>query len=146
MFTAMFDGNTWKVTSPMPEFCAENPPENIAGTVPLPAVGLVCVMVSAKGMLEAPMPVPVTDTWKLPKLAKVGVFTVVDGVPRKVIVSEPVGLAKVIALVPPPEQVWFTPRIVQAKVPEVEKVTGSAFASEAPRATIARSTAPMIDV
>lgn len=73
-------------------------------------------------------------------------FTVVDGVPRKVIVTEPVGLVKVIALVPPPEQVWFAPRISQLKVPEVEKVTGSAFAVEAPRATIAKSTAPMIDV
>lgn len=100
----MFDGNTWKVICPIPEL-AVKAPEKIAGRVALLAVGPVCVNVNAKGMLEAPMPVPVTDTWKLPKLAKVGVFTVVDGVPRKVIVSDPVGLDKVIALVPPPEHV-----------------------------------------
>lgn len=141
----MFDGNTWKMTCPIPEFGVKKPLKS-AGRVALPAVGPVWINVNAKGMLETAIPVPVADTWKVPKLAEVGVFTVADGVPRKVIVIDPVGLEKVIALVPPPEHVWFAPRIVQAKVPEVEKVTGSAFASEAPRATMAKSTAPIIDV
>ena len=59
--TVMFEGNTWKVTCPMPELAVKKP-EKSAGIVALPAVGLICVIVKAKGMLEAAMPVPVTDT------------------------------------------------------------------------------------
>lgn len=59
--TVMFEGNTWKVTCPMPELGVKAP-EKIAGRLWLPSIGFVCVIVNAKGMLEAPMPEPVTDT------------------------------------------------------------------------------------
>jgi hypothetical protein len=59
----VFEGNIWNVTIPMPELFEVKSPPTIAGVkVPLPAVGPVWLIVNAKGMLETPAPVPVTDT------------------------------------------------------------------------------------
>jgi hypothetical protein len=82
------------------------------------------------------LPVPLTKTWKLPKLEPVGVFKLVDPRPVKVINKAlPMPPRKVTELLPLPEQP------PQVKVPDVEKVTGSAFAVEAPIAMKPASTA-----
>jgi hypothetical protein len=80
-------------------------------------------MVSVK-VPEAPLkPVPDTKVWKLPKLDPVGVFKAVEPRPVKVIISAlPIPPEKVTEFVPLPAQP------AQVKVPEVEKVTGFAFA------------------
>lgn len=74
-------------------------------------------------------PVPLTKVWKLPKLEPVGVFKLVDPRPVNVIINAlPMPPKKVTEFVPLPEQP------AQVKVPDVEKVTGSAFAVDAPTA------------
>src|SRR5687767_1439287 len=93
-------------------------------------------MVSVK-VPDAPMtPLPLTKVWKLPKLEPVGVFRLVDPRPVKVIINAlPMPPRKVTELVPLPEQP------AQVKTPDVENVTGSAFAVEAPIAMKPASTA-----
>ena len=77
---------------------------------------------------EAAMePVPLTKVWKLPRLEPVGVFKLVDPRPVNVIINAlPMPPRNVTELVPLPEQP------AQVKVPDVENVTGSAFAVAAP--------------
>ena len=79
---------------------------------------------------EAAMePVPLTKVWKLPRLEPVGVFKLVDPRPVNVIIKAlPMPPKKVTEFVPLPAQP------PQVKVPDVEKVTGSAFAVDAPTA------------
>ena len=75
-------------------------------------------------------PLPLTKTWKLPKLEPVGVSKLVSVVrPVKVINTElPIPTpGKVTALLPLPVQGG-----AQVKTPDVLNVTGSAFAVEAP--------------
>ena len=69
---------------------------------------------------------PEKKVWKLPKLEPVGVFKLVDPRPVNVIINALPKLVKVTELVPLPAQP------AQVKVPDVEKVTGSAFAVDAP--------------
>ena len=72
----------------------------------------------------------------MPKLEPVGVLRLVDPRPVNVIMRAlPMPPKKVTELVPLPEQ---PPHV---KVPEVEKVTGSALASDVASVTIARSNA-----
>ena len=77
---------------------------------------------------EAAMdPFPLKNVWKLPRLEPVGVFRLVDPRPVNVIMSAlPMPPRKVTELLPLPAQP------PQVKVPEVLKVTGSAFAVDAP--------------
>ena len=86
---------------------------------------------------EAAMePVPLTKVWKLPKLEPVGVFKLVDPRPVKVIINAfPIPPRKVTELLPLPAQP------AQVKIPDVVKVTGSAFAVDAPTAMKPASTA-----
>jgi hypothetical protein len=82
----------------------------------------------------AMVPVPLTNVWKLPKLEPVGVFKLVDPRPVNVIINAlPMPPKKVTEFVPLPAQP------AQVKVPDVEKVTGSAFAVDAPTAIKAAS-------
>ena len=81
-------------------------------------------------------PLPLKNVWKLPKLEPVGVFRLVDPKPVNVIISAlPMPPRKVTELEPLPAQP------PQVKIPEVLKVTGSAFAVEAPKAIKPASTA-----
>lgn len=81
-------------------------------------------------------PVPLTKVWKLPRLEPVGVFKLVDPKPVNVIINAlPMPPRKVTEFEPLPEQP------AQVKVPDVVKVTGSAFAVEAPIAMKPASTA-----
>ena len=93
-------------------------------------------MVSVKVPIAEITPLPETKVWKLPKLEPVGVFRLVDPRPVNVIMR---------ALPMPPRKVTeFEPLPAQpthVKVPDVEKVTGSALASDVPSAKIARSNA-----
>lgn len=124
------------MTTPEPELLAENNPVKVAANESLPAIGTVCVMVSVNVPDAAIAPVPETNVWKLPKLEPVGVFKLVDPKPVNVIISAlPIPPRKVTELVPLPAQP------AHVKVPDVEKVTGSAFAFDVPSATIARSNA-----
>ena len=85
---------------------------------------------------EAEAPAPATNVWKLPKLEPVGVFSEVEPSPVNVIMSAlPIPPLNVTELVPLPVQP------PQVKVPEVEKVTGSAFALDAAKAIIPPSRA-----
>ena len=74
----------------------------------------------------------------MPKLLPVGVFNEVEPRPVNVIIS---------ALPPPPrnvtELVPLPAQPAQVKTPDVEKVTGSAFAFDVARVTTARSSAPI---
>ena len=93
-------------------------------------------MVSVNVPDAAMVPVPLTKVWKLPKLEPVGVFKLVDPRPVNVIIKAlPMPPRKVTELVPLPAQP------AQVKVPAVLKVTGSAFAVEAPNAMKPASTA-----
>ena len=93
-------------------------------------------MVSVNVPDAAMAPVPLTKVWKLPKLEPVGVFRLVDPRPVKVIMKAlPMPPRKVTELVPLPAQP------AQVNVPDVVKVTGSAFAVEAPKAMKPASTA-----
>jgi hypothetical protein len=85
------------------------------------------VIVSVKVPDAAMLPSPLKNVWKLPKLEPVGVFKLVDPRPVNVIIKAlPIPPKKVTELVPLPAQP------AQVKVPDVEKVTGSAFAVDAP--------------
>ena len=77
---------------------------------------------------EAAMaPAPLKKVWKLPRLEPVGVFKLVDPRPVNVIINAlPAPPKKVTELLPLPAQP------AQVKVPDVVKVTGSAFAEDAP--------------
>ena len=132
----MFTEVTVKFTTPDPELLAENNPVKVAEKESLPAIGTVCVMVRVNVPDAAIEPVPETNVWKLPKLEPVGVFKLVEPRPVKVIMSAlPMPPKKVTELVPLPAQ---PPHV---KVPDVEKVTGSAFALDVPNAiTTSRST------
>src|ERR1051325_5590045 len=93
-------------------------------------------MVSVKVPEAAIAPLPEKKVWKLPKLEPVGVFKLVDPRPVNVIMRAlPMPPRKVTELVPLPAQP------AHVKVPEVEKVTGSALASDWASVTIARSNA-----
>ena len=129
---------TVKFTTPDPELLAENNPVKVAEKESLPATGTVCVMVSVNVPDAAIEPVPEKNVWKLPKLLPVGVFKLVDPRPVKVIMSAlPLPPKKVTELVPLPAQP------AHVKVPDVEKVTGSAFALDVPSAATASSSAPI---
>ncbi len=71
----------------------------------------------------------------MPKLEPVGVFKLVEPKPVNVIMSALPMFRKVTELVPLP------PQPAHVKVPDVEKVTGSALASEVLSVIIARSNA-----
>jgi hypothetical protein len=125
-----------KLTTPVPELLALNVPLKVAEKLSLPAIGTVCVMVSVKVPEAFITPLPETKVWKLPKLEPVGVFRLVDPRPVNVIMRAlPMPPKKVTELVPLPEQP------THVKVPEVEKVTGSALASDVASVIIARSNA-----
>jgi hypothetical protein len=118
-----------KLTTPVPELLAEKVPLKVAEKLSLPATGTVWVTVSVNVPDELIAPFPDTKVWKLPKLLPVGVFNEV--VPKPVNVSMnalPIPPRNVTELVPLPAQP------AQVKTPEVEKVTGSAFAAETPNA------------
>ena len=127
-----------KFTTPEPELLAENNPVKVAEKESLPATGTDCVMVSVNVPDAAIEPLPEKNVWKLPKLVPVGVFKLVDPRPVKVIMSAlPMPPKKVTEFVPLPAQP------PQVKVPDVVKVTGSAFALAVPSAITARSSAPI---
>lgn len=95
-------------------------------------------MVKVKVPEAAIEPLPEKNVWKLPKLEPVGVFRLVDPRPVNVIMRAlPIPPRKVTELLPLPEHP------PQVKVPDVEKVTGSALASEVAIVTIASSNAPI---
>ena len=132
----MFTDVTVKLTTPDPELLALNVPLNVAENESLPAIGTVCVMVSVNVPDAAITPLPEKKVWKLPKLEPVGVFKLVDPRPVKVIMSAlPMPPRKVTELLPLPAQ---PPHV---KIPDVEKVTGSALALDVPSATTASSSA-----
>lgn len=128
---------TVKLTTPVPELDALKLPLKVAEKLSLPAIGTVCVIVRLK-VPDAPLkPVPETNVWKLPKLDPVGVLKLVDPRPVNVIISAFPAPPKVTEFVPLPAQP------AQVKVPEVEKVTGSAFACDVPNTSIPIANAPI---
>ena len=127
---------TVKLTTPEPELDAENRPVKVAEKLSLPGVGTVWVIVRVNVPDAAMAPVPLTNVWKLPKLEPVGVFKLVDPKPVNVIINAlPMPPRKVTEFEPLPAQP------AQVKIPDVENVTGSAFAVEAPIAMKPASTA-----
>jgi len=123
-----------KLTTPEPELEALNDPLKVAEKLSLPAIGTVCVIVSVKVPTAAMTPVPETKVWKFPKLEPVGVFKLVDPRPVNVIMRAlPTPPRNVTELVPLPAHP------AHVKVPDVEKVTGSAFASDVASMAIATS-------
>jgi len=132
---------TVKLTTPEPELLALKSPVNVAAKLSLPAIGTVWVIVSVNVPEAAMVPLPLKNVWKLPKLDPVGVFKLVEPRPVNVIMSAlPMPPRKVTELVPLPEQP------PQVKTPEVVKVTGSAFASDVPNATITTTSRALIIV
>lgn len=114
---------TVKLTTPLPEFEALNKPVNVAEKLSLPAIGTDWVIVNVKVPDAAMLPLPLKKVWKLPKLESVGLFKDVDPNPVNVIIRAlPIPPRKVTEFVPLPAQP------THVKVPEVEKVKGSAFA------------------
>ena len=129
---------TVKLTTPVPELDAEKVPLKVAAKLLLPAIGRVCVTVRVKVPEALITPVPLTKVWKLPKLEPVGVLKLVEPRPVNVIINAfPPPPRKVTELVPLPEQP------PQVNVPEVEKVTGSAFACDVPTTKTAIANAPI---
>jgi hypothetical protein len=129
---------TVKFTTPEPELDAENNPVKVAEKLLLPAIGAVWVIVSVKVPEAAIAPLPLKKVWKLPKLEPVGVLKLVDPKPVNVIINAlPIPPRKVTELVPLPAHP------AQVKVPEVEKVTGSAFAFDVPTTSMAIANAPI---
>ena len=115
-----------KLTTPVPELEAENVPLKVAEKLLDPATGTVCVIVRVKVPDAAITPFPEKKVWKLPKLEPVGVFKLVLPSPVNVIISAlPMPPRNVTELVPLPVQP------PQVNTPEVENVTGSAFATDA---------------
>lgn len=132
---------TVKLTTPEPELEAENVPLKVAEKLSLPATGTVWLIVRVKVPEAAMTPFPLKKVWKLPRLEPVGVFKLVDPRPVNVIIKAlPMPPKKVTELVPLPAQP------AQVKVPDVEKVTGSAFAVDAPIATRPASSTVIIVV
>lgn len=128
---------TVKFTTPEPELDAENNPVNVAEKLLLPAIGAVWVTVSVKVPEAAIELLPLKKVWKLPRLEPVGVLKLVDPRPVNVIINAAPPPRKVTELVPLPEHP------AHVKVPEVEKVTGSAFACDVPTTSIAIANAPI---
>ena len=128
---------TVKFTTPEPELDAENNPVKVAEKLLLPAIGAVWVTVSVKVPEAAIELLPLKKVWKLPRLEPVGVLKLVDPRPVNVIINAAPPPRKVTELVPLPEHP------AQVKVPEVEKVTGSAFACDVPTTSIAIANAPI---
>jgi hypothetical protein len=124
-----------KLTTPLPELLALKVPLKVAEKLSLPGIGAVCVIVSVNVPEALTVPEPLKNVWKLPKLEPVGVSRLVEPKPVNVIMSALPMLMKVTELLPLP------PQLTQVKVPDVEKVTGSALASEVLSVTIARSNA-----
>ena len=125
-----------KFTTPVPELLAEKVPLKVAENESLPATGIVCVMVRVNVPDTAIAPVPEKNVWKFPKLEPVGVFKLVEPRPVKVIITAlPMPPKNVTELVPLPEH---PPHV---KTPDVENVTGSAFALEVASATVASNSA-----
>ena len=125
-----------KFTTPVPELLAEKVPLKVAENESLPATGTVCVMVRVNVPDTAIAPFPEKNVWKFPKLEPVGVFKLVEPRPVKVIITAlPMPPKNVTELVPLPEH---PPHV---KTPDVENVTGSAFALEVASATVASSSA-----
>ena len=117
---------TVKLTTPLPEFDALNKPVNVAEKLSLPAIGTDWVIVNVNVPLAAIEPLPLKKVWKFPKLDPVGVFKEVDPNPVNVIIRAlPIPPRKVTEFEPLPAQP------AQVKMPDVEKVTGSAFAVDA---------------
>ena len=128
---------TVKLTTPVPELDAEKVPLKVAEKLLLPATGTVCVTVRVKLPDAATDALPLKNVWKLPKLEPVGVFKLVDPRPVNVIIKLAPPLEKVTELVPLP------PHPPQVKVPEVVKVTGSAFACDVPTTSRITANAPI---
>ena len=129
---------TVKLTTPVPELDAVNAPLNVAEKESLPATGIVCVIVSVKVPDTLMRPLPEKKVWKLPKLLPVGVFKEVEPRPVNVIMTAlPMPPKNVTEFVPLPAQP------AQVKTPDVEKVTGSAFAFDVARVTTAKRSAPI---
>ena len=127
-----------KLTTPLPELLALKSPVKVAEKESLPGIGTVWVIVRVKVPEVLIEPEPATKVWKLPKLDPVGVFKLVLPKPVNVIITAlPMPPRKVTELVPLPEQP------AQVKVPDVEKVTGSAFASDVASVAIATSKTPI---
>jgi hypothetical protein len=123
-----------KLTTPEPELLALKLPEKVAEKLSLPAVGIVWVIVSVNVPDRLITPLPEKKVWKLPKLDPVGVFRLVEPRPVKVsIMALPIPPKNVTEFVPLPEQP------AQVNVPEVLKVTGSAFAVSAATVAITRN-------
>ena len=123
---------TVKFTTPVPELLAVNVPVNVAEKESLPAIGTVCVMVRVNVPEMFMAPLPETKVWKFPKLEPVGVFKLVEPRPVKVIITAlPMPPKNVTELVPLPEHP------AHVKTPDVENVTGSAFALEVASASVA---------
>ena len=99
------------------------------------------MIVSVKVPEAATAPLPLKKVWNSPKLEPVGVFRLVDPRPVNVIINAlPMPPKNVTELVPLPAHP------PQVKVPDVVKVTGSAFAVEAPKANRPVSSAVIKDV
>lgn len=125
-----------KLTTPDPELLAENNPLKVAEKLSDPATGTVCVIVRVNVPDKLILPFPLKKVWKLPKLVPVGVFKLVEPRPVNVsIIALPIPPRNVTELLPLPEQP------PQVKVPEVEKVTGSALASAIPSVPTTRRSA-----
>ena len=121
-----------KLTTPVPELEALNVPLKVAEKLSLPAIGTVWVIVSVNVPDALMTPLPEKKVWKFPKLEPVGVFKLVDPRPVNVIIRAlPIPPRKVTEFVPLPAQP------AHVKVPDVEKVIGSAFASDVASVVIA---------
>lgn len=124
-----------KFTTPLPELLALKVPLKVAEKLSLPGIGEVCVIVSVKVPEALTAPLPLKKVWKLPKLEPVGVSKLVEPRPVNVIIRAFPMFMKVTELLPLP------PQPAHVKVPDVEKVTGSALASELLSVIIAISNA-----
>lgn len=123
-----------KVTTPVPELLAVKVPLKVAEKLSLPATGTVCVMVKVKVPEILIAPVPDTNVWKFPKLEPVGVLRLVEPRPVKVIMTAfPMPPKKVTEFVPLPAQP------THVKVPDVEKVTGSALTTDVAKVNVTSS-------
>lgn len=121
-----------KLTTPVPELEALNVPLKVAEKLSLPAIGTVWLIVSVNVPDALMTPLPEKKVWKFPKLEPVGVFKLVDPRPVNVIIRAlPIPPRKVTEFVPLPAQP------AHVKVPDVEKVIGSAFASDVASVVIA---------
>lgn len=131
---------TLKLTTPVPELAALNVPLKVAEKLSLPTVGTVCAIVRVKVPVALITPLPEKKVWKFPKLDPVGVFKAVDPNPVNVIIRAlPIPPRKVTEFEPLPAQP------THVKMPDVENVTGSAFAVDAMPITSKRAMTATID-